>query len=151
MYFAAEEELPPPPPVEMDAGVSHLATAELPASTELLAYYRTRLQEFENERNEFIERTASIEVRQHTLLLILALLLFLLLSEPAFSLILFLFFLVFAPSFFNSLHVIIKLTRTRTGFLSQYLSFYRSRTRSSIELLGSFEYATKRLQSCSVH
>ena len=60
----------PPPPAESLSEETPtpnvLGTAELPASTELLAYYRSRIQDFEKERNEFIERTSSIEVSVFT-------------------------------------------------------------------------------------
>ena len=62
------QEIPPPPRVEEvsdEGGV--LGTTELPASTELLAYYRTRITEFEKERAEFIARTSSIEVSHEEL------------------------------------------------------------------------------------
>ena len=44
-----------------------LSTAELPASTELLAYYRTRLGEFEQELSEAAARTSAIEVSHEEL------------------------------------------------------------------------------------
>ena len=53
---APADSADPPPP-----GLT-LGTAKLPASTELLAYYRQRIQEFEAERAEFIKRTSEIEV-----------------------------------------------------------------------------------------
>jgi hypothetical protein len=59
-------DIPPPPRVEstekVEDKVSILNTTELPASTELLAYYRSRIKEFEVERQEFIAKTSSIEV-----------------------------------------------------------------------------------------
>ena len=52
------DEAIPPPPLDSQANSEAgelLGTVDLPASTELLAYYRTRIQDFEKERNEFIE------------------------------------------------------------------------------------------------
>ena len=63
------EFVPPPPQVEDE---TLLGTTDLPASTELLAYYRTRITEFEAERNEFIARTSSIEVSSLLMLSILS-------------------------------------------------------------------------------
>ena len=45
-----------------DVGGAALPTDTLPASTELLSYYRQRSQEFEAERSEFIKRISEIEV-----------------------------------------------------------------------------------------
>ena len=57
-----DEAIPPPPrdsQANSEAG-ELLGTVDLPASTELLAYYRTRIQDFEKERNEFIEVSQGI-------------------------------------------------------------------------------------------
>ena len=53
-------------PTASDAELS-LSTAELPASTELLSYYRTRIGEFERELDEAAKRTSAIEVSHEEL------------------------------------------------------------------------------------
>ena len=53
-------------PTASDAELS-LSTAELPASTELLSYYRTRIGEFERELEEAAKRTSAIEVSHEEL------------------------------------------------------------------------------------
>ena len=44
-----------------------LATADLPASTELLSYYRTRIGEFERDLEDAAARTSAIEVSHEEL------------------------------------------------------------------------------------
>jgi hypothetical protein len=47
----------------MDTFAAEGGVPSLPPSVELLSYYRSRIEEFEKEREHFLERFSVIEVR----------------------------------------------------------------------------------------
>ena len=58
---------PSAPDAPAAGGTLMLSTAELPASTELLAYYRTRIGEFERDLEDAAKHTSAIEVSHEEL------------------------------------------------------------------------------------